>query len=83
MSLQGVYIRTVAGELEMSMNEPKITVIIPVYNVSQYVEQCIKSVQSQTDKNFRIIIINDGSTDDSWSKITELLKNDPRVVFVS
>ncbi|MBQ9590188.1 MAG: glycosyltransferase family 2 protein [Butyrivibrio sp.] len=67
----------------MSMNEPKITVIIPVYNVSQYVEQCIKSVQSQTDKNFRIIIINDGSTDDSWSKITELLKNDPRVVFVS
>ncbi len=67
----------------MSLNEPKITVIIPVYNVSQYVEQCIKSVQSQTDNNFRIIVINDGSTDDSWSKVTELLGDDSRVVFVA
>ena len=67
----------------MSLKEPKITVIIPVYNVSQYVEKCIKSVQLQTDGNFRIIIINDSSTDDSWSKVTELLEDDPRVVFVS
>ncbi len=67
----------------MSLNEPKITVIIPVYNVSQYVEQCIKSVLSQTENNFRVIVINDGSTDDSWSKVKGLLENDPRVVFVS
>lgn len=67
----------------MSPNKPKITVIIPIFNVSQYVEQCIKSVQLQSDNNFRIIVINDGSTDDSWVKVTELLKHDSRVVFVS
>ena len=67
----------------MGLNEPKITVIIPVYNVSKYIEQCIKSLQAQTNKDFRIIIINDGSTDDSWSKVMELLENDPRVVFIS
>lgn len=67
----------------MSIIEPKITIIIPVYNVSQYIVQCIRSIKAQTYNNFKIIIINDGSTDDSWEKAVGLLHDDQRAVFVS
>lgn len=47
------------------MNSPKISVIIPVYNVKEYLKQCIKSVEIQTYKNLEIIIVDDGSSDGS------------------
>ncbi len=50
------------------------SIIIPVYNSSSYLEQCIQSVLSQTFKNFEIILINDGSTDDSLSICNRLAK---------
>lgn len=58
-----------------------ITIIIPVYNVENYVEKCIKSVIEQTYKKLQIIIIDDGSKDLSW-KICEHYSNiDNRIVF--
>lgn len=45
---------------------PKITVIIPVYNVEQYLEECLESVINQTLKDIEIICVDDGSTDNSW-----------------
>ena len=42
-----------------------ISIIIPVYNVEEYLEQCLDSIQSQTYKNLEVILVNDGSTDGS------------------
>ncbi len=47
------------------MQEIDVSVIIPVYNVEKFIEECLKSVIVQTLKNIEIIIINDGSTDNS------------------
>ena len=44
---------------------PKISVIMPVYNTSQYLRKSIESVLNQTYKDFELICINDGSTDSS------------------
>ena len=44
---------------------PKVSVIIPVYNVERYVEKSIQSVLNQSMKDIEIILVNDGSTDKS------------------
>ncbi|MDR2684774.1 MAG: glycosyltransferase [Prevotellaceae bacterium] len=51
------------------MNNPKISVIIPVYNGEKYAAQCIENVLFQTYKNLEIIVVNDGSTDSSLDVI--------------
>ena len=48
----------------------KFSVIVPVYNTSKYLEKCIKSLINQTFKNYEVIIINDGSTDNSEEILT-------------
>ena len=48
---------------------PKVTIIIPVYNVENYIERCLDSVINQTMEDIQIIVVNDGSTDSSKEKI--------------
>lgn len=57
----------------------KISVIIPVYNASSYIKQCIESVLAQTYKNWELIVIDDGSQDDSLKIITDLKNSDSRI----
>ena len=56
-----------------------ITTIIPVYNSEKYLNQCIESVVNQTYKNLEIILVNDGSTDNSGNICNEWAKKDNRI----
>lgn len=58
---------------------PTISIIIPVYNTENYLRQCLDSVIGQTYHNLEIICINDGSTDISWSILTEYAARDARI----
>lgn len=57
----------------------KISVIVPVYNVEQYLERCVDSIINQTYTNLEIILVNDGSTDNSGKLCDELAKKDERI----
>ena len=58
---------------------PKVTIIIPVYNVEQYLRQCLDSVVNQTMREIQIICVNDGSTDGSSAILEEYVARDPRM----
>lgn len=60
----------------------KYSIIVPIYNISSYIDQCVGSIVSQTYKNLEVILVNDGSKDDSLEKIREWGKRDSRVVVV-
>lgn len=61
---------------------PKISVIVPVYNVERYLPQCIESIQKQTLKNLEIILVDDGSTDSSGDICDRYAKDDDRIVVI-
>lgn len=58
---------------------PKISVIIPVYNVEKFLARCLDSVLAQTFEDFEVICINDGSTDKSGEILEEYAKIDSRI----
>ena len=58
---------------------PKISVIVPVYNTEKYLDECISSIINQTFEDFEVICIDDGSTDNSLEILNEFAKNDSRV----
>lgn len=59
----------------------KVSLIVPIYNSQNYLEKCIKSLISQTLKDIQIILINDGSTDNSEKIIKSF--DDERIVYIS
>ena len=61
------------------MRQPEISVIVPVYNVDKYLRNCVNSILSQTFTNFELLLINDGSTDQSGAICDELALSDHRV----
>lgn len=63
--------------------EKKISIIVPVYNNEKYLERCILSLINQTYRNLEIILINDGSTDNSKIICEKYLKRDKRIVLIN
>ena len=62
---------------------PLISVIIPVYNVEKHLKKCLDSIVNQTYKNLEIILINDGSKDNSDEICREFAEKDDRIIYVS
>lgn len=58
----------------------KVSIIIPVYNAEKYIEKCLSSVVNQTLKEIEIIVINDGSTDNSQDIINKYKENYPELI---
>jgi len=67
--------------MDKTLNIPEVSVIMPVYNGGSYLNAAIDSVLSQTYMDFELILINDGSTDDSFSIIKSY--KDPRIIVVN
>ena len=63
-------------------NQALISVIIPVYNVEEYLRECIDSVLNQTFSDFEVILVNDGSTDSSGEICDEYVEKDERVTVI-
>ena len=64
------------------MTETLISVIVPVYNVEKYLEECINSIINQTYKNLEIILVDDGATDNSGKMCDEFAKKDNRIKVI-
>ncbi len=61
---------------------PKISVIVPVYNVEKYLHECIDSILAQTFTDFEIILVNDGSLDNSGAICDEYVSKDNRITVI-
>ncbi len=57
----------------------KLTVVVPVYNVEDYLDWCLGSLEVQTLRDIEIVCVNDGSTDGSRAKLSEWVERDPRI----
>ena len=65
-----------------SYNSPLISVIIPIYNVEQYLDECVTSVLNQTYKNLEIILVNDGSLDRCGKMCDEYARHHDKIVVI-
>ena len=61
---------------------PSIAVIVPIYNVADYLVECIRSILAQTYQHFTLIAIDDGSTDGSGEIAERLSQEDARIVVL-
>ena len=59
----------------------KVSIIVPIYNCSSFLNECIDSILSQSYKNFELLLINDGSTDNSQEIIESYAIKDSRIRF--
>ena len=68
--------------LKKKIMDKKVTIIIPVYIAGANIEHCIQSILKQTSRDFKVLLINDGSTDDSLIRITEYANRYPDIFKV-
>lgn len=68
--------------LDMENKRPTISIIVPVYNVEEYLPYCIRGIQNQTFTDFECILIDDGSTDNSEKICDNICKEDHRFMVI-
>lgn len=60
-----------------------ISVIVPVYNAEKTLRRCVESILSQTDQDFELLLVNDGSTDSSEAICNEYVEKKRRVILLN
>jgi glycosyltransferase involved in cell wall biosynthesis len=65
------------------IKELKVSIIVPVYNTEDFFQKCIDSIVHQSHKNIEIILVDDGSTDNSLQLCTDIQKKDSRIVVIN
>lgn len=83
LSVFGLKITLSYDRLGRLAGGPFISVIVPVYNTSPYLSECLQSIVAQSFKNIEIICVNDGSTDDSLSILRAFAARDGRIKIIS
>ena len=63
--------------------DKKFSIIVPVYNAEKYLKECIESLVNQTYKNIEIILVNDGSKDNSFNICQEYASKDSRIILIN
>ena len=61
----------------------KVSIIVPIYNTAKYLDKCLSSIANQTYTNIEVILVNDGSTDDSLSIIQKYINDDERFSLIN
>lgn len=64
------------------MNSPKVSIVVPVYNVEHYLNKCLDTIVNQTYTNIEIICVNDGSTDNSLNILKAYAEKDSRIIII-
>ena len=70
-------------QAKAAKQNPKVGIIIPIYNVEKYLRECLDSVLNQSYENLEIVLVDDKSTDSSLSIAKEYVKRDKRVSLVA
>ena len=70
-------------QMKIFISNPKVSIIIPIYNADKYLRQCLDSIINQTLKDIEIICIDDGSTDQSLQILREYEKRDKRIRIIT
>ena len=78
----GALCRTLLWQKTSSDRVPKVSVVLPVYNVAQYLRRALESISAQTLKEIEIIAVDDGSTDGSGAILDDYAKTEPRLTVV-
>jgi len=64
-------------------NQPLVSILVPLYNQQRYFKTCIRSICNQTYRNLEIVVVNDGSTDNSGAVLDEWSRKDSRIKVVN
>ena len=61
----------------------KVSVIVAAYNIEDYIERCINSVINQSFSDIEIIVVNDGSTDNTLERVKKLAQNNSNILIIN